>query len=437
MAAPESDFDAIICGAGAGGLTAAILLARQGRRVLVIDKQNDIADTFKGELLQPGSLALMDSMGVLTAFRNAGARKIDRLISSSAEGTELCAMDFRWLPGRYNHCLTAPYRMICAHFAAALPGEVTVRRGTVVDGLRFDANNRVTGVNLRTGGTIEAAHAPLVVAADGRSSKLRAAADIAAEPVRYTHQVVALDLVDEPFLGNQADTVITRAGMRVMYPMPDRGGRLYIQIPLGFGNQLGKGPLTDWVRRTVGSTPALTPLSGSVQRGLHHARVLSAARFIVDRFHRPGLGLVGDAAHAVHPMAGQGMNAAIADAAALADALAAVDFADTTAIDAGLARYTAVRRPEVVTMSEFSHRFAELFTSTTTTPSFYRATYVLGCHGRNLRLSYKIMHNISGLGYQKFTVLDRLQQIGFPDRHARSLPQHGSTPTAEYEQAGI
>lgn len=238
----------------------------------------------------------------------------------------------------------------------------------------------------------------------------------------YNHQVVAVDLTHEPHLTSTANTVVTPSGMRVMYPMSAGGGRLYIQIPKGFANSLGKAGLREWVIRSVDDSPALRPLSESVKLGLNGSRTLSARRFVVDRFHHPGLALIGDAAHSVHPMAGQGMNAAIGDAVALSRLITPAAFANPHIIDNTLVRYTATRHPEVVTLSEFSHRFAELLTTTTTPIGHATSRYVLLKHGDNQRLCFKIMHNISGLGYQKFSPLDRLQQLGFPDPSRHNLP---------------
>ena len=208
-----TEYDVIICGAGPGGLTAAILLGRQDRRVLLVDKLTDTVETFKGELLQPGSLSILDDMGALRRLRDSGARTINRLVSSTSDGTELCSMDYRLLPSRYNHCLTHTYKGILENFVTALPATVDFRRGvSVARALRGD-DGRVRGVEVRTGGSREQVRAPLVIASDGYSSKLRGQLGIETEVAGYEHQVVAIDLVDEPFLATQATTFITPAGI--------------------------------------------------------------------------------------------------------------------------------------------------------------------------------------------------------------------------------
>lgn len=415
-------YDVIVCGAGAGGLTAAVMLGRQGKRVLLVDKLGDTVETFKGELLQPGSLALLDSIEALAPLRKAGARTIDRLTCATATGEEICAMDYRWLPSDFNHCLTHTYKGILDNFIAALPPGVEFRRRVTVKSLLRAPGGRVNGVELQQGKDREEIHAPLVVVCDGHGSKLRAQLGISVDAVQYDHQVVAVDLVDEPHLATEAITFVTPAGMRVMYPMPNSGGRLYLQVHRGLVNRIGKTGLGPWLDSVLATCPALEPVADSARRGLTTSRVLSARRFVAPAFHHSGAPLVGDAAHAVHPMAGQGMNAAIADSAALSHLLKDVDHKDLDGVDEALASYGVHRRAQVKTVSEFSHRFASLFTETVTPFGFKRSTYVLRCHGRNQRLCYKIMHNISGLGYQSFSILDRLQQLGLPDRHAQLPP---------------
>jgi (E)-4-hydroxy-3-methyl-but-2-enyl pyrophosphate reductase len=428
MTTMRSQYDVVICGAGAGGLTAAILFGLQGRRVLLVDKLARTIDTFKGELLQPGSLRTMDGFGALATLRASGAAKIERLVSATADGTELCFMDYRWLPGRYNHCLTHTYRGILENFMANLPATVEFRRGVNVVRALGIGDGRVNGVELRDNAVTEIIDASLVVAADGVASKLRAQAGIEINALPYGHHVVALDLTDMPSLAQQATTFLTPEGMRVMYPMPHGGGRLYLQVAKGIVNEIGKSALGGWMDQAIAACPALVPLTDSIHCALPTARVLSARRFLAPAFHRFGMPLLGDAAHVVHPMAGQGMNAAIADAAMLAQACADLDLSDAQAVTGALTVYAAKRQAEMRAVAEFSHRFQNMFANTMTRAGMARSRYILGRHGRNLRLCYKIMYNISGLGYQKFSILDRLQQLGLPDRSAGKLPLTSADP---------
>ena len=69
------------------------------------------------------------------------------------------------------------------------------------------------------------------------------------------HQVVAFDLVDEPFLRDQATTFNTPSGMRVIYPMPGNGGRLSLRVPRGLVNQIGEAALGDWVDAAITACP--------------------------------------------------------------------------------------------------------------------------------------------------------------------------------------
>lgn len=106
-----------------------------------------------------------------------------------------------------------------------------------------------------------------------------------------------------------------------------------------FVNRIVHPPLAGRVDEAIAACPGLIPLTASIHRGLATSRVLSARRFIAGEFQRDGMPLVGDAAHAVHPMAGQGMNAAIADSGALADCLEQVEPTDRRPTDRALTRY--------------------------------------------------------------------------------------------------
>lgn len=414
-------YDIIVCGAGTGGLTLAHSVARQGRSVLLVDKAETTAETFKGEVLQPRSLSIFADLGLLDAVRDAGAARIDQLVCARPNGKQICAMDYRQLPAPYNHCLTHTYKGLVDTLIKHLPHNVDLRKGTRATGFLRNSDGRITGVKLARGSEHFEADAHLVVASDGYSSKLRAEAGIQVDMTPYPHQVVAFDLIDVGYLPAQATTLVTRDGIRLVYPMPDGRGRFYAQVPRGHVNRIGKAGLGAWVDGVLRSVPVFAHVADAVRGGINESRVLSARRFIADTWQVPGMALVGDAAHAVHPMAGQGMNAAIADGAALAGELSDLAALDPAGVDTAMRRYEHNGKERMTFVTRFSHNFAELFTGTSAV-DWLTARYILRRHGTNPRLSFKVMYNLSGLGVMRFSRLDRLQQLGLPDPHARDLP---------------
>ena len=415
-------YDVVVCGAGAGGLTLATALGRAGRSVLLVDKARGTAETFKGEVLQPRSLGIFAELGVLDRLRAAGTARVDQLICADPVGRQICAMDYRALPPPHNFCLTQTYKGLVDVLAGNLPDGVEFRRGVRALDLLRDDDGRITGVRLAEGKAEQAVTAGLVAACDGYSSRLRAAAGISVESEPYPHQVVAFDLVDVDHLPPQATTLVTPVGIRLVYPMPDSRGRLYAQIPRGTTNRMGKQGLVNWVNSMLRATPAFAHVADAVRTGVSESRVLSARRFVAETWQLPGFVLVGDAAHAVHPMAGQGMNAAIADAAWLAEELRGVDLADPVAVDRATVDYQYRSAARMEFVARFSHNFATLFTGTSMR-EWLTARYILRRHGHNPRLSFKVMYNLSGLGVMRFTFVDRLQQLGLPDPRANDLPR--------------
>lgn len=414
-------YDVAVCGAGVGGLTLAHALGRQGRRVLLIDRQRQHRGLYKGELLQPRSLEILDALGVLPALLNRGALPAHRLTCRAPTGAEIGALDYSLLPSRFDHCLIHYYGEIKQALADSLSESVETRRGVSVEGPLLDSTGRVNGVRMNADGRRSEAHATMTIACDGYASRLRSAVGIDVELERYPHQLVAFDLAGAVGAGSDINAYLTRLGLRILFPMPDGRARLYVQVPVGDFRLRGRADLADWAEWVLRTTPALHAVAGPLRTGLTTMQVMSAWRFVATEWVRPGLGLLGDAAHCVHPMAAQGMNAAIADAWTLSQQFVGVGQLCPDAADDGLRTYETTRRPQLEYVSRLSHNLATLFTATSWHVRLI-GDHVLRRNRSNRRLQHYLTLNMSGLGVHRFGFLDRLHQFGLPDPRARRIP---------------
>ncbi|MFD2420818.1 FAD-dependent oxidoreductase [Amycolatopsis pigmentata] len=410
-------YDVVVCGAGVGGLAAACALGRLGRSVLLLDKQEQVRPVAKGEVFQPGSLAILHEWGVTERLEAAGALRLGKLVARDPQGRPRMVLDYTRLPSQHNWLLAHDYPAILEALTKSLPDTVEFRRGELVTGL-VSAGGRVTGVQL-DGDRVDAA---LVVAADGMSSRLRREAGIEVRRVEYPHRLVALELHDSPEVEPDFSAYVTVRGLLLRYALPDGRMRFYAQAGPDELRGLNAEGLDHWVTGVIRDAPALAPLEEAVRAHLSGRQVLPVSRFLAPSLAVPGLALVGESGHAVHPMAAQGMNSAIADAHELATMLRQGGSLAPAVVDHALGRYSAARRENLAHIGRTSHNAARMTTDLSWAGRFAGGRALRGT-GRNDRIRYTVMHTMAGLGVHPLSPLDRLHQFGLlPDPRARQLP---------------
>ncbi|MEW2343385.1 FAD-dependent oxidoreductase [Streptomyces griseoaurantiacus] len=414
--------DVVVCGAGVGGLAAACALGRLGLRVLLLEKQPRPRPVAKGEVFQPGALRVLREWGVSGLMERAGALRLDRLVARDRDGTARMALDYRRLPVDGNWLLAHDYPAILRAFTEALPPSVELRRGVLADEPARSPDGRVTGVTLTEDGARRTVSAALVVAADGISSRLRRAAGIDLDRREYPHRLVAMELTGAPEVEADFSAYVTARGLRLRYPLP--GGRIRLYAQAGPGELRGAGPgeLDRWAAALVRDTPALAPLEDAIHEALPRRQTLPVVRALAPRLTVPGLALVGDCGHVVHPMAAQGMNSAVADADRLAEVLRECGDLTAASVDRALHAYGRARHADLVQVGRTSHNAARMVTDLSWTGRLL-GRRALRYTGANDRIRYTVMHNMAGLGAHPLTPLDRLHQIGLlPDPRARRRP---------------
>jgi 2-polyprenyl-6-methoxyphenol hydroxylase-like FAD-dependent oxidoreductase len=410
--------DVVVSGAGAGGLAAARALGETGLRVLVLDRQRTPVATAKGEILQPESIRILDGWHALDDLRATGARPVTRLAIRDNTGKPLLAIDYAQLPGAYREVLCTDYGDLREVITRSMPPTVDILRGVRVTGALRDDAGRVAGVRAvgdgaGAGGT--EIRARVVVAADGMSSPLRKAAGITADRDEYPHRLLAFDVAGVD-VDAELSAYRTDRGLCLVYPLPDRRCRLYVQVRPDEFRASGTADLNQWCDALLAEVPVLAPLATALRASLHRRQIFAVYRLRAHQLSVPGLALVGESAHAVHPMAAQGVNSSLTDALTLATALT-----EQSTVDEALAAYSAARVPRLDHIATVSHNAARMITARSGAPRLLGAR-MMRRTAANPRLLRQTAGNLSGTDVRPLTAVDRLYQLGLLVDLHRSAP---------------
>jgi 2-polyprenyl-6-methoxyphenol hydroxylase-like FAD-dependent oxidoreductase len=312
------DRDVVIAGGGPAGMFAGYLFARAGLTVTVLEKHADFLRDFRGDTIHPSTITLLRELGLVDRFL---ALPLARLATMDVvlDGRRLTVVDFGTLPSPDDFLVFAPqwdFLNFMAGEAAALPGfELRMRAEAV--GLIED-EGRVAGVRVDSpDGPLEV-RARLTVAADGRGSRIRDSAGLTPITEGVPIDVLWFDLPKPadpppPTLG-----YIGGSGMVLTIERGDhyQGGMV---IEKGGFDELRAQGLEALRARIAATAPVLSTVVDSLQ-SWDRVKVLSVQLNHLDRWWRDGFICIGDSAHAMSPVAGVGINYAIQDAVALANA---------------------------------------------------------------------------------------------------------------------
>jgi 2-polyprenyl-6-methoxyphenol hydroxylase-like FAD-dependent oxidoreductase len=309
-----------IAGGGPAGMMLGYLLARAGVHVVVLEKHADFFRDFRGDTVHPSTLELMFELGLMDKFLKLPHQEVETLSAQiGAEHVEM--VDFRHLP---THCKFVAL-MPQWDFLNFLAGQG--KRYKTFD-LRLQAeardlieeNGRIVGLIADTPDGALTIRADLVVGCDGRHSTVREKAGLKSDDYGAPMDVLWFRVSHKG--GDKADTFghIEAGRLMVMFDRGDYWQCAYV-IPKGGIERVKSDGLEAFHVRVVEMSPFLSDRIGEL-KSWDDIKLLSVTVDRLRKWWRPGLICIGDAAHAMSPIGGVGINMAVQDAVAAANRLA-------------------------------------------------------------------------------------------------------------------
>jgi 2-polyprenyl-6-methoxyphenol hydroxylase-like FAD-dependent oxidoreductase len=321
MPSASDETTCVIAGGGPAGMVLGLLLARGGVRVTVMEKHADFLRDFRGDTVHASTLRLLDELGLGSQFAQLPHRRLIDTMQMQLQGQPV-DVDLSRLPGAHQHIALVPQWDFLELLATAAQAEPSFQllRSTEVTGVVREGD-RVVGVTYRDpSGETKQMRADLTVACDGRGSTVRSAVGLKTRTFGTPMDIWWFRLprhADDP--SGLAGTFESGHGIILI----DRGDYYQIAsvIPKGSDAKMRAEGIESLHRVIVSLVPWLADRVDTLT-SFDDVKLLDVQLNRLRRWYSDGVLCIGDAAHAMSPVGGVGINLAVADAVATARILA-------------------------------------------------------------------------------------------------------------------
>ncbi|HUO64258.1 MAG TPA: FAD-dependent oxidoreductase [Terriglobales bacterium] len=318
---PEARYRCCIAGGGPAGMMLGLLLARAGVDVLVLEKHADFLRDFRGDTIHPSTLEVVYELGLLPDFLALPHQEVLEFSAQVGE-VRVPVADFRHLPTRCKFLAFMPQWDFLDFLAAKAKRYATFHLWMRAEAVGLiEESGRVVGVEVATPEGTRRVRADLVVGADGRHSIIRERAGLQVQELGAPMDVLWFGLSRSPS-DPEASMGRFDPGRIFVLINRDRYWQCGYVIPKGTLEALRARGIEAF-RETVAQLAPYARDRVSELRSWDDVKLLTVRVDRLARWYRPGLLCIGDAAHAMSPVGGVGINLALQDAVATANLLAA------------------------------------------------------------------------------------------------------------------
>ncbi|HEY1663516.1 MAG TPA: FAD-dependent oxidoreductase [Verrucomicrobiae bacterium] len=320
-----------VVGGGPAGIMLGFLLARAGIQVLVLEKHADFFRDFRGDTIHPSTMELLHELGLLEEFLRLPHQELPRL-KLSFDGNIVDGPDCSHLPVRCKFVALMPQwdflNFLSAHAKKFLSFSLKMKHE--VTGLILE-NDRVVGARVNTDDGPLEIRADFVFGTDGRHSVVRQSAGLELQDFGVPIDVLWFRL---PKPNSATDFLLGRIRNGQMLVTIDRGDYFQIAfvIPKGGFEKIQRDGLENFRKTIVAIVPEFHDAINELD-DWNKIKLLTVQINRLRQWHRAGLLCIGDAAHAMSPAGGVGINLAIQDAVATANLLAGKILRDECSTD--------------------------------------------------------------------------------------------------------
>jgi 2-polyprenyl-6-methoxyphenol hydroxylase-like FAD-dependent oxidoreductase len=288
--------------------------------VVVLEKHADFLRDFRGDTIHPSTLELMHELGLLDAFLRLPHRKVERLVGEIGN-VRVTMAEFTRLSTACKFLIFMPqwdFLDFLADHGRRYAGFHLMMNAPATDLIERDG--RVVGVRANTEAGAAEIRADLVIGADGRHSTIRERAGLKVDDLGAPMDVLWMRLSRRPDDYAEAFGHFEAGGILIMVDRGDYWQCAYV-IQKGSADALMKRDIADFHRMILALSPWLGARVNEL-KSWDDVKLLTVALDRLPQWYRPGLLCIGDAAHAMSPIGGVGINLAVQDAVAATNILA-------------------------------------------------------------------------------------------------------------------